>query len=93
MKNSELLDLLESQRITEKTARCSQYNQYVFKVRKEATKTTISRVIESTYNVKVIRCNVLNRKGKFKARRNGHTKSCKIAYVSLASGQELKLAE
>lgn len=93
MIDSKLLDLLESQRITEKTARCAQHNQYAFKVRKDATKTSIKNVIESTYNVKVTRCNILNRKGKFKARRNGHTKSFKVAYVSLAEGQELNLPE
>lgn len=93
MNKSKLLDLLEEQRITEKTARCAQSNQYVFKVRKEATKKTIKEVIETTFNVSVTRCNILNRKGKFKARRNGHTKSFKVAYVTLAQGQELNLAE
>ena len=93
MNKSKLLDLLEAQRITEKTSRCAQNNQYVFKVRSESTKSTIKEVIETTYNVKVTRCNILNRKGKFKARRNGHTKSFKVAYVTLAKGQELNLAE
>ena len=87
------LDILEAQRITEKASRCSAYNQYVFKVRKDASKTEIKRAIEKIYDVKVKACNVVNRPGKYRARRNGHTNPFKIAYVSLASGQQLNLTE
>lgn len=86
-------DILQSQHITEKSSRCAINNQYVFKVRKDATKTSVSQAIETIYGVKVKACNIANRPGKFRARRNGHTKSFKIAYVTLESGQELNLAE
>ena len=56
-------DILEAQRITEKSSLCAQHNQYVFKVVKDATKTDISKAIEEIYNVKVKSCNVVNRKG------------------------------
>ncbi|MCP8352488.1 uL23 family ribosomal protein [Candidatus Synchoanobacter obligatus] len=91
MIQSSQFDILEAQRITEKTSRCSAHNQYVFKVRKDATKTLIKRLISETYGVKVKACNIVNRRGKFKARRNGSTKAFKIAYVTLESGQELNL--
>lgn len=90
MINSANLDLLQAQRITEKTARSS---SYVFKVRSDATKTTIKKLIQDVYGAKVKSVNVLNRKGKHKARRNGYTKSFKIAYVTLEQGQELNLTE
>lgn len=90
MINSEKLDLLLAQKITEKTARTA---SYVFTVRKDATKPAIKKLIQDVYGVKVASVNMLNRKGKHKVRRNGYTKSCKIAYVTLAEGQELNLAE
>lgn len=90
MIDSSNLDLLQAQRITEKSSRGS---DYVFKVRQDATKPAIKKLIESVYGVKVKSVNVLNRKGKHKARRNGYTKDCKIAYVKLESGQELNLTE
>jgi large subunit ribosomal protein L23 len=93
MSYSAQLDILEGQRITEKSSRCAQHNQYVFKVRKDASKTVISRAVEEIYNVKVKSCNVLNRPGKFRSRRNGHTKAFKVAYVTLESGQQLNLTE
>jgi len=93
MSYSKHYDILEAQRITEKSSRCAQFNQYVFKVRKDATKTEISKAIETIYKVNVKSCNVVNRKGKFRARRNGHTKPFKLAYVALESGQELNLTE
>jgi large subunit ribosomal protein L23 len=93
MSFSKQYDILESQRITEKSSRCAQHNQYVFKVIKDATKTEISKAIEGIYKVNVKACNVVNRKGKFRARRNGHTKPFKLAYVTLESGQELNLTE
>lgn len=93
MSYAEYYDILEAQRITEKTSRVAADGQYVFKVRKDASKTTISQAIEKIYNVKVKACNVVNRPGKFKARKNGHTKPFRIAYVTLESGQELNLAE
>lgn len=93
MSYAEYYDILEAQRITEKSSRVAADGQYVFKVRKDASKTTISQAIEKIYNVKVKACNVVNRPGKFRARKNGHTKPFRIAYVTLESGQELNLAE
>jgi|AntRauTorckE5430_2_1112549.scaffolds.fasta_scaffold02829_3 large subunit ribosomal protein L23 len=93
MSYAEYFDILEAQRITEKTSRVAANGQYVFKVRKDATKTVIMRAVETIYKVKVKACNVVNRPGKFRARRNGHTKAFRIAYVTLESGQELNLTE
>lgn len=93
MSYAEYYDIIQAQRVTEKSARVGENGQYVFKVRKDASKTSIAKAIETIYNVKVKACNVVNRPGKFRARRNGHTKPFRIAYVTLESGQELNLAE
>ena len=86
-------DILEAQRITEKSARCGENNQYVFKVHASANKTTISQAVEKIYSVKVKACNIVNRPGKHRARKNGHTKPFKVAYVTLESGQTINLTE
>lgn len=93
MSYAKYYDILQKQHITEKSSRIGEKGQYVFKVRKDATKKTISNAIEEIYSVNVKSCNVVNRPGKHRARRNGHTKAFKIAYVTLVSGQELNLTE
>lgn len=93
MSYAEHYDIIEALRVTEKSSRVAANGQYVFKVRKDATKKSISQAIEKIYDVKVKACNVVNRPGKYRARRNGQTKSFRIAYVTLESGQELNMAE
>ena len=86
-------DVLLAQHITEKSSRCGQLGQHVFKVRADASKTDIKKAIEKAYNVEVSSCQVLNRKGKHRARRNGYTKASKIAYVTLKDKQQLNFAD
>jgi large subunit ribosomal protein L23 len=77
---------------TEKSARLGdKVNQYVFKVKKDATKAEIKAAIEEIYNVQVIGVQTLNMRGKNKARgsRIGRRDHWKKAYVRLQDGQEV----
>jgi large subunit ribosomal protein L23 len=77
---------------TEKSARLEEKaNQYVFKVKKDATKEEIKDAIEAIYRVKVVGIQTLNMRGKNKARgaRVGRRNHWKKAYVRLQEGQEV----
>ena len=67
--------------------------QMVFKVKTDATKLQIKSAIQNIYGVKVLKCQVVNRPGKFMARRNGHTKRFRIAYLTLEKNQSINLTE
>ncbi|KFN44318.1 50S ribosomal protein L23 [Arenimonas oryziterrae] len=91
MSNVKLLNVIRAPRVSEKTARIQEINQYVFEVAKEATKGDIKSAVESLFNVKVESVNVLNVKGKsktfrFRAGRRGDWRK---AYVRLAEGQTI----
>ena len=90
---SKEFDTILSVHVTEKASRCAQHGQYVFKVRGDASKTDIKKAVETAYGVNVQNCQVSNRKGKHKARRNGFTKATRIAYVTLKDGQQLNAVE
>ena len=87
-----LTNLLIAPHISEKTARATEKsNQYVFRVRHEATKTEVRAAVELMFSVKVESVQVLNRAGKstlFKQRR-GRRAGLKKAYVRLADGQTI----
>ncbi len=74
--------------VTEKgTHRSSRYNAYAFEVNRLADKDDVRRAVESLFDVKVIRVNVQNRKGKPRRTRfrQGKTKPWKKAIVTLDS--------
>jgi len=87
-----LTNLLIAPHISEKTARAAEKsNQYVFRIRHEATKTEVREAVELMFSVKVESVQVLNRAGKstvFKQRR-GRRNGIKKAYVRLAAGQTI----
>jgi len=74
--------------ITEKATIASENNQFVFKVRRDATKTQIKAAVESLFDVKVTSVNTLLRKGKRKVFRGvrGQQQDVKKAIVTLADG-------
>ena len=65
-KDTRHYDLIVSPVITEKATIASESNQFVFKVRREATKPQIKAAIEKLFDVKVTAVNTLVRKGKNK---------------------------
>ena len=77
--------------ITEKATIASENNQFVFKVRREATKPQIKAAVEKLFDVKVTAVNTLLRKGKNKVFRGvrGKQQDVKKAVVTLADGHRI----
>jgi large subunit ribosomal protein L23 len=65
--------------------KAERYNQYAFEINKLATKDDVRRAVEELFEVKVVRVNIQNRKGKPRRHRYvvGHTKEWKKAVVTL----------
>jgi len=91
MINESLFAVLRAPKVSEKTARLAESNQYVFEVAKTATKGDVKAAIEHLFNVKVLAVNVANIKGKSKSfrQRAGRRSDKRKAYVRLAEGQTL----
>ncbi|MBS3957973.1 MAG: 50S ribosomal protein L23 [Xanthomonadaceae bacterium] len=94
MINESLFAVLRAPKVSEKTARLAESNQYVFEVAKTATKDDVKAAVEHLFNVKVLAVNVANIKGKSKAfrQRAGRRSDKRKAYVRLAEGQTLDVA-
>ena len=90
-KDARHYDTIVSPVITEKATIASESNQFVFKVRREATKPQIKAAIEKLFDVKVTAVNTLLRKGKTKAFRGvrGQQQDVKKAIVTLADGYRI----
>ncbi len=92
MNERDLMKVLLSPRITEKSARLGDaHNQFVFRVASEATKPDIRRAVEKMFEVEVDAVQVLNVKGKTKRTRSGRGKRSdwKKAYVTLKAGHDI----
>lgn len=89
--NINAYDLILAPVIAEKALLAADYNQYIFRVRLEATKPQIKAAIESLFDVKVTGVNTLVRKGKAKVFRGrpGRQKDIKKAIVTLADGYRI----
>lgn len=68
-------------------------NTYTFEVDRKATKPQIKEAVERVFNVKVLRVNTMNRKGKVKRTgwKLGKRKDVKRAVVTLAEGDSIDL--
>jgi len=90
-KDTRHYDLIVAPVITEKATIASDSNQFVFKVRREATKPQIKAAIEKLFDVKVMAVNTLIRKGKSKVFRGmrGKQQDVKKAVVTLADGHRI----
>jgi large subunit ribosomal protein L23 len=90
-KDTRHYDMILSPVITEKATIASDNNQFVFKVRREATKPQIKAAIEKLFDVKVTAVNTLLRKGKRKVFRGvrGRQQDVKKAVVTLADGYRI----
>jgi len=90
-KDTRHYDLIVAPVITEKATIASDSNQFVFKVRREATKPQIKAAIEKLFDVKVTAVNTLLRKGKSKVFRGmrGKQQDVKKAVVTLADGYRI----
>ncbi len=80
--------------VSEKAARiATEGNQYVFRVRRDASKPEIRAAIEFLFEVKVDTVHVVNQPGKAKrfGRSLGRRSDWKKAYVRLQDGQQIEL--
>lgn len=68
-------------------------NTYTFEVDRRATKPQIKEAVERVFDVKVLRVNTMNRKGKVKRTgyKLGKRKDVKRAVVTLAEGDSIDL--
>ena len=84
-------DVILSPVITEKSSAASEFNQVIFKVRRDATKPEIKAAIEKLFGVKVLSVNTLTRKGKTKHFKGikGRQQDVKKAIVRLAEGDKI----
>jgi large subunit ribosomal protein L23 len=91
MSVASLYDVILSPVITEKSTNLSEFNQVIFKVRKDATKDQIKKAVEQLFDVKVLAVNTTIRKGKNKRFRGiaGRQKDIKKAIVRLAEGERI----
>jgi large subunit ribosomal protein L23 len=89
--NERLLSVLRAPRVSEKSARLAESNQYVFEVASTATKADVKAAIEQLFSVTVEAVNVVNAKGKTKTFRfrSGRRSDQRKAYVRLAEGQSI----
>ncbi len=91
--NEELLyQVLLAPRVSEKSTRVAdKHRQFVFEVRRDATKPLIKQAVEKMFNVQVERVTVLNARGKVKrmGRSIGRRRATKKAYVRLKPGFDI----
>jgi large subunit ribosomal protein L23 len=89
--DAKLYSVIRAPRVSEKTVRGQEHNQYAFEVATDATKADIKTAVEKIFDVKVESVNVVNVKGKNKAfrYRNGRRGDSRKAYVKLAEGQSI----
>jgi large subunit ribosomal protein L23 len=92
MNKEQLMTVLIQPHVSEKAANVTdKANQYVFRVRSDATKADVKQAVELMFEVKVDGVNLLNRPGKTRRFKNvaGRRNGFKKAYVSLATGQSI----
>jgi large subunit ribosomal protein L23 len=90
-----LINLLLAPHVSEKAARASEkHNQFVFRVRLDATKPEIAKAVELMFSVEVEAVQVVNVGGKKKrfGAAFGRRSDWKKAYVSLKTGQTIDLS-
>jgi large subunit ribosomal protein L23 len=92
MNKERLLNLLIQPHVSEKAANVAEKaNQYVFRVRDDASKAEVKQAVELMFEVKVEGVNLLNRPGKTRRFKNvaGKRSGFKKAYVRLQAGQSI----
>ncbi|MCP8881981.1 50S ribosomal protein L23 [Devosia sp. XJ19-1] len=87
-------DIVRNPVVTEKSTMASEYNQVVFDVAIDASKTDIKTAVEQLFSVKVKAVNTLVRKGKVKRFRGkvGVRNDVKKAIVTLVDGQSIDIS-
>ena len=86
-----LSQVILSTRMSEKSVRLAEQEQYVFEVLKDATRNEVKYAVEKMFDVKVDAVRMTNVRGKVK--RQGRRNDWSKAYVRLAPGQNLEGTE
>lgn len=92
MNKERLMTVLIQPHVSEKAATVAEKaNQYVFRVRDDASKAEVKSAVELMFEVKVEGVNLLNRPGKTRRFKNmpGKRIGFKKAYVRLQDGQSI----
>tara|TARA_B100000575_G_C23043816_1_gene600775 strand:- start:37 stop:327 length:291 start_codon:yes stop_codon:yes gene_type:complete len=91
---SKIYDIILSPVITEKATKASEFNQFVFKVKIDSSKTEIKESIEKLYKVKVkhVRTNKIKGKIKIFKGTKGRRSDFKKAIVALKKGETLDIS-
>ncbi len=93
MNQERLMSILVSPWISEKsTTIADNFNQFTFRVQKNARKNEIKQAVEKVFNVEVLSVNTLNITGKSKSSRrgiSGKRPDWKKAYVRLKPGYDI----
>ena len=92
MNKERLMTVLVQPHVSEKAATVAEKaNQYVFRVRGDASKAEVKQAVELMFEVKVDGVNLLNKPGKTRRFKNvaGRRNGFKKAYVSLQAGQTI----
>ena len=88
-------DVIVAPIVSEKSYGLLDKGVYTFQVHPDASKPEIHDAVEAIFNVKVVKVNTLNRKGKRKRNRRtftfGTRPDTKRAIVTLAEGQSIEL--
>ncbi|GAX03873.1 50S ribosomal protein L23 [Secundilactobacillus pentosiphilus] len=90
----EARDIILRPVITEASTALFDDKRYTFDVDVRATKTQVKKAVEEIFDVKVVKVNIMNVKGKLKrqGRYEGYTKKRRKAIVTLsADSEEIKL--
>ena len=92
MNKERIFQVLLAPQVSEKASMAIENNQYVFRVRNDATKPEIKTSVEQLFDVKVKGVQTLNMKGKTKrfGRGMGRRSDWKKAYVTLKEGFEIE---
>jgi len=92
----EITEILREGIVTEKTVKMQELNKYTFRVALSANKIDVRRAVETLFNVKVIKVNIIRMPGKPKMiRRRGSAprpvepREWKKAIVTLQEGQAI----
>jgi len=88
-------DVIIRPMVSEKSYAGLEQNRYTFLVDRGANKTEIKEAVQQIWNVRVLRVNTINRKGKEKRFRytKGKRPDQKLAVVSLAEGDSIEIFE
>lgn len=90
-------NIIKEYRVTEKAADLTaNTNKYTFEVYPTANRRQVASAVEKIFDVKVVRVNIINQRGKSKRNRmvrgrSGSTSAMKKAIVTLAEGESIEL--